>query len=301
MKSFHFATELLIAMSVGSLSGQPAAAPNSAAAPEPLNWTSQQDHQNMKEQLGIKALRPGPSGRAGATNEANYDPTKANPYPDLADPLTLKNGQKVTTAETWWKQRRPEIVEDFEREVIGRIPKNVPKVTWSITTQAVDRVVGELPVNARQLVGHVDNSACPSINVDIQMTLVTPRDAKSPVPVLMMFGGFGGGGFPRRPGEPAPTNRFGAFGGGNFADPPSTEQLIAAGWGYATINPGSIQVDNGAGLTKGIIGLVNRGQARKRDDWGALRAVWTIWRPIPPWTRRRSASKAFRGSARRLW
>src|SRR5439155_23462761 len=86
--------------------------------------------------------------------------------------------------------------------------------------------VGELPVNARQLVGHVDNAACPSINVDVQMTLVTPRDTKSPVPVLMMFGGFGGGGFPRRPGEPAPTNRFGAFGGGNFADPPSTEQLI---------------------------------------------------------------------------
>src|SRR3989454_8677798 len=226
----------------------------------------------MKDQLGIKTLRPGPSGRGGATNEANYDPAKANPYPDLPDPITLKNGQKVTTAEIWWKQRRPEIVEDFEREVIGRIPKNVPKVTWTITTQAVDRVVGELPVNARQLVGHVDNAACPSINVHIQMTLVTPRDTKSPVPVLMMFGGFGGGGFPRRPGEPAPTNRFGAFGGGNFADPPSTEQLIAAGWGYATINPGSIQADNGAGLTKGIIGLVNKGQPRKPDDWGSLRA-----------------------------
>ena len=53
----------------------------------------------MKEQLGIKALRPGPSGRSGATNEANYDPVKANPYPDLPDPLTLKNGQKVTTAD----------------------------------------------------------------------------------------------------------------------------------------------------------------------------------------------------------
>jgi hypothetical protein len=92
------------------------------------------------------------------------------------------------------------------------------------------------------------------------------------VPVLMMFGGFGGGGFPRRPGEPAPTNRFSAFGGGTFADPPSTEQLIAAGWGYATIAPNSIQADNGAGLTKGIIGLCNNGQPRKPDDWGSLRA-----------------------------
>ena len=51
------------------------------------------------EQLGIKKLRPGPSGRKGATNEANYDVAKANPFPDLPDALTLKNGQKVTTSE----------------------------------------------------------------------------------------------------------------------------------------------------------------------------------------------------------
>jgi hypothetical protein len=223
--------------------------------------------------LGIKRLRPGPSGRAGATNSANYDPAKANPFPDLPDPLILKNGQKVTTAEMWWTQRRPEIVEDFEREVIGRVPKNVPKVTWNIVTQAADRVIGDIPVEARQLVGHVDNSACPSIKVDIQMTLVTPARAKGPVPVLMMFGGFfGGSGLPRRAGDPAPTNRPGAFGGGTNAGPSSTEQLVAAGWGYATINPNSIQADNGGGLTKGIIGLCNKGQARQPDDWGSLRA-----------------------------
>jgi hypothetical protein len=122
------------------------------------------------------------------------------------------------------------------------------------------------------MVGQVEDPADPGIVVDIEMTLVLPLNATKPVPVLMMFGGFGGGGFPRRPGEPEPTNRFRGFGNMTFADPPSTEQLIAAGWGYATINPGSIQADNGAGLTKGIIGLVNQGQPRKPDDWGALRA-----------------------------
>jgi len=247
-----------------------------AQTPEPLNWTAQQDHKDMMEQLGITRLRPGPSGNASATNAANYDPAKANPFPDLPDPLVMKNGQKVTTAEQWWKVRRPEIVEDFEREVFGRVPKNVPKVTWTTVTQATDRVVGAMPVAAKQWVGQVDNAACPSIKVDIQMTLVTPANAKGPVPVLMMFGGgFGGNGFPRRAGEPAPTNRFGAFGGfggGTNAGPSSTELLIAAGWGYATINPNSIQADNGAGLTKGIIGLVNQGQPRKPDDWGSLRA-----------------------------
>src|SRR5499426_963171 len=122
-------------------------------AADSTNWTTADDHKNMMEQLGITALRPGPSGRTGATNAANYDPAKANPYPDLPDPLTLKNGQKVTTAEMWWKQRRPEIVEDFEREVLGRVPKHVPKVTWEITKTA-ESTVGSVPVVGRQLLGH---------------------------------------------------------------------------------------------------------------------------------------------------
>jgi hypothetical protein len=117
----------------------------------------------------------------------------------------------------------------------------------------------------------VENSSCPEITVDIRMTVVTPARARDPVPVLMMFGGFGGDGLPRPAGSPVPTNRFPEL-GGPFKDPPSTEQLLTAGWGYASISPGSIQADSGAGLTKGIIGLVNRGQRRKPDDWGALRA-----------------------------
>ncbi len=260
-----------------ALSGLPrgavaAAAAESSPAPEPLSWTTRQDHQNMMEQLGIVRLRPGPSGQPGATNSANYDPAKANPHPDLPDPLTLKNGQKVASAEMWWKQRRPEIVEDFEREVFGRVPKNVPAVKWTVVSNVTDGLVGTLPARGKQLVGHVDNSACPAITVDIRLTVVTPAQAKGPVPVLMMFGGFfGGGGMPRPAGSPPPTSRFPEFGGA-FKDPPSTEQLLAAGWGYATISPNSIQADNGAGLTRGIIGLVNKGQPRKPDDWGALRA-----------------------------
>lgn len=234
------------------------------------DWTATRDHQNMMEQLGITRLRPGPSGNPSATNSANYAPEKANPYPDLPDVLTLKNGKKVTTPEMWWNQRRPEIVEDFEREVIGRVPRNVPRVTWTVVSNITDGLVGKLPANGLQLIGHVDNSAFPAISVDIRMTVVTPAKTSGPVPVLMMFGGFGGTGMPRPPGSPAPTNRT-EF-GGPYNDPPSTEQLLAAGWGYATLNPGSIQADNGAGLTKGIIGLVNKGQPRKPDDWGSLRA-----------------------------
>jgi len=233
--------------------------------PQPQNWTAAQDHQNMMDQLGIKALRPGPSGNESAPNHANYDEATANPFPNLPDVLTLKNGRKVTTAEMWWNQRRPEIVEDFDREVLGRVPKNAPRVTWTVTN-TVQEMVGSVPVIGKQLVGHLDNSSYPLINVDIEMTLVTPAHAAGPVPVMMMFGRAA------LPGAPAPAGRGGPPRGAAGNDPPATQQLIADGWGYAAINPTSIQADNGAGLTRGVIGLVNQGQARKPEDWGALRA-----------------------------
>jgi lysophospholipase L1-like esterase len=228
----------------------------------PENWTAEQDHQNMMDQLGIKALRPGPSGNEKDPNHANYDEVKANPYGDLPDALTLKSGKKVTSAKQWWDQRRPEIVEEFEREVLGRIPPSVPKVTWTVKS-TTDSKAGAFPVVEKQLLGHVDNTAYPSINVDIEMTLVTPGNAKGPVPAMIMF-------------SSAAILKFIAshpeFKKMMGSDPPATEQLIANGWGYALLDTSSVQADNGAGLTKGIIGLTNKGQPRKPDDWGALRA-----------------------------
>jgi len=228
----------------------------------PLNWTSEQDHRNMLDQLGIKALRPGPSGNEKDRNHANYDEAKANPYGDLPDALVLNNGQKINSQEEWWKRRRPEIVEQFEREVVGRIPPNVPKVTWSVKS-VTDSKAGVFPVIEKELVGHVDNSAYPAIEVDIQMKLVTPRGAKGPVPAVVMFSSAMMLRFIAS--HPELKKMMGT-------DPPATEQLIAGGWGYALLETSSIQADDGAGLTKGIIGLTNTGRARKPDDWGALRA-----------------------------
>ncbi len=258
---------LLTITAAATLFGQQAASQQEALKEQ--QQKTAQDHRNMMEQLGIKALRPGPSGNEKDANHANYDEATANPYPKLPDVLTLKNGQKVTTADMWWKQRRPEIVEDFDREVLGRVPKNAPKITWTVKETATTNV-GSHPVIAKLLAGHADNSAFPDINVDIEMVVVTPANARGPVPAVMMFGRAA------LPGAPLPGGRGGppraAAAPPAPSDPPSTEQLIADGWGYVGINPTSIQADNGAGLTKGIIGLVNKGQPRKPDDWGSLRA-----------------------------
>jgi lysophospholipase L1-like esterase len=237
-----------------------------------LDQLAREDHADMLRQLGITRLRGGPNGRAaaGEPNAANYDETKANPFPDWPDALTLKDGRRVTSAELWWRARRPEIALDFEREVYGRVPGDVPKVSWSVT-ETVETTVGGQPVVARRVVGHVDNSAHPAISVDIKMAVVVPVHAKGPVPVLMMFGAG------NMPGEPLP--RFGNL--QEPAAPPSTEQLIASGWGYVSLSTTSIQADNGAGLTAGIIGLTNRGRRRTPEQWGSLRAwAWGAARAL---------------------
>jgi hypothetical protein len=292
-----------LAVSIVCLSSALAALAQSPnTAPPPVTFTSDQDHQNMMDQLGIKALRPGPSGNEKAPNHANYDESKANVYPDLPDPLKLNNGQPVTTPQIWWDQRRPEIVEGYEKYVYGRIPQNVPNVKWTVT--AIDHeMIGFNRVLAKDLIGEVDNASYPAISVKIRMTVVTPENATGPVPLLIMFGraGFPN---PKEPAgedldhinaawkallvqqdpslkdvfashpawEPIHSTPFQPPQLNADGDLPNTWQLIGAGWGFALLDPASVQADDGAGITRGIIGLVNKGQPRKPEDWGALRA-----------------------------
>jgi (4-O-methyl)-D-glucuronate---lignin esterase len=277
---------------------------------KPALLTTEEDQKNMMQQLGIRDLRPGPSGDEHAPNHANYDESKANPFPNIPDALTMMNGQKVATPEMWQK-RRAEILEGFDCCVYGRVPKNVPKVTW--TVGPIDHeFIGFAPVLAKEVIGHPDDSGCTDTDVNIRMIVVTPANAKGPVPLLIMFGPAA---FPspnqpseeefarinramkelliekdpslkpvfdehpafqlssRTPFQFPPRNEDG--------DPPNTWELVADGWGFALLDPTTVQADNGAGLTRGIIGLTNHGQPRKPEDWGALRAwAWGASRAL---------------------
>ena len=237
----------------------------------PVQLTSEQDHRRLLDLLHIDSLRPGPSGNPKAPNAANADESKATTYATLPDPLVLKNGARITTPDQWWKERRPEIVEDFDREVYGRIPASLPAVRWEVASVSHDSN-GTYPVITKKLVGHVDNSSYPPDTVDIRLTLTVPEHAAGPVPVIMEFGFIFPPGFkfpPPPPGTPVPTG------------PTWQQQVLAKGWGYAIIIPTSYQADNGAGLTKGIIGLADKGRTRKPDEWGALRAwAWGASRAL---------------------
>lgn len=257
---------LLLALALGSSRGD---------NPPPVHLTAEQDHQRLLELLDISSLRQGPDGNSKSPNAANFDESKVSPNLKVPDPLVLKSGEKVSTAEVWWKKRRPEIVEDFDREIYGRVPTNTPKVKWEATTITTEEKDG-VPVITKKLVGHVDNSSYPLIHVDIQLTLTTPEKASGPVPVMMEFG-LSPEVWEALKNRLSEAQRAALVGSG----PSWQQQVLAMGWGYATLIPTSVQADNGPGLTEGIIGLVNKGRPRQLDDWGALRAwAWGASRAL---------------------
>lgn len=230
----------------------------------PVQLSAAQDHQRMMDLLHITAIRPGFSGSPTGPNPVNYDEAKAGPFSPIPNPLVLNDGRRVTSAKMWWKQRRPQIVSLFDEEVLGKTPAITPSVHWEVVSTTQEKN-GDIPVITKKLIGHVDNAACAAIQVNIQLTLSTPADAKGPVPVIMemdlsaevlaMF-----------------AKRFPQM----FAHPPAgptwQQQVLAKGWGYASYIPVSVQDDSAAGLTAGVIGLANRGQPRAADDWGVLKA-----------------------------
>src|SRR5215475_13470096 len=143
----------------------------------PVKMTKGEDHQRTMDLLHITELRHGKAGRDKTDpNFANYDESKANPYPNLPDPLTLKNGKKITKASDWWSKRRPEIVADFDSEVYGRVPKNTPGVRW-VVEKTETGSNGDVETVTKTLSGVVDNSVDPDIEVKIGLILVMPANA----------------------------------------------------------------------------------------------------------------------------
>jgi hypothetical protein len=243
--------------------------------PFPVYLTAEQDHQRTMDLLHITSLRRGPDGDPKSPNAANFDESKVPPLSNLPDPLVLNDGHKVTTAKMWWTERRPQIVEYFDREIYGRVPANIPGVRWEVASSTKE-MSGDVPVITKKLIGHVDNFAYPLITVDIQLALTTPANATGPVPVIMEFA--------LSPEILAAIKKrftpeqWAAF---NGTGPTWQQQVLTKGWGYAVLIPTSVQADNGAGLTEGIIGLVNKGQPRSLDQWGALRAwAWGASRAL---------------------
>jgi len=226
--------------------------------------------------LGIAELQPPATAYdIGKPGNANYDEAKANPYPNLPPLLVLKDATPVRNAAQWQK-RRAEIKALFDENVYGKYPAHIPAVTWKVTGTDQLTVQG-VPALVKHVTGHVDNSAYPAITVDIQLDVVTPQAMHGrKVPVII-----GGGSIRPRPTFTPPPGQAVHKLKSPDNPPDSAKLLLEKGWGFVWINNNEVQADNAAGLTKGIIGLVNKGRPRALDDWGVLRAwAWSDSRAL---------------------
>ncbi len=222
-----------------------------------LNQVTMADYENMKAQIGVKETKPRRDGQAeDPALRPNYDELKANPFPFYPDPFTTFDGRKVKNAHMWYKVRKPELKEVFEREVYGRIPDNVPAVNWQVVRE-YDEDLEDMPIVIRELKGVVDNSSYPAVKVEIQAQVMWRKEGGNGaqgMPVVVDFSYMLGKPF--------------AWGGGTTWQ----QQVLQRGWAAAQILPNTVQPDGGYGLREGIIGLCNKGKYRKPDDWGVLRA-----------------------------
>ena len=222
--------------------------------------TAEQDRLRLLNLLGLKEsdLRPAPSTNPKAPNHANYDLSKANQFPNLPDPLRFNNGAPVKTPADWTR-RAAEIRADFDREILGRTPASLPPVHWRILSQK-NETYGGVEVITKRLSGETGTG---SAQFHIDLLLTTPAHAHGPVPVIMelCFGK------DFQLATSVPLDQYVPTPWGVDGKP-----ALQRGWGFAILNPVSIQADTGSGLQQGVIGLVNHDQPRDLSDWGALKA-----------------------------
>ena len=198
---------------------------------------------------------------------SNYDEAKVAAF-TLPDPLVLANGKPVRDAQTWLKQRRPEILRLDQTEIYGRLPAKTPAVKWQVAE--TDPHAREGAAVMKKITGTVGSGPDAP---QIKLTLYTPANATKPVPVILLVN-FGGGP------TPPPT----AQGRGGFpSDPPVAAEIITRGWGYATVGYQDIQPDRLNSFTQGVIGLtLPSGQQQPApDEWGTISAwSWGVSRMI---------------------
>ena len=209
---------------------------------------------------------------------SNYSEDKVRPY-TLPDPLVTASGQ-VSSAQQWFKTRRPEILKFYREEIYGGVPDGAPRVTWEVAeTDAAAREGTAIMKRAAGRLGDKPNG--PRMN----MTLYLPAKASGPVPILLnLTFGFGprgsaAGKVPAR-GKAQPAKAGTAKGASGF-DP--IGEVLKRGWGYATLNYSEIQPDRPDRWTEGVIGLTLKlGQTRPApDEWGTISAwAWGASRAI---------------------
>src|ERR1700733_9325229 len=120
----------------------PTAPPPTASDRAAIATASRAERDRELKLLGISEMQPGATAYdIGKPGNANYDESKANPYPKLPDVLIMNDGTRVRTPEQW-KKRRAELKALFDEDVYGKFPAHIPQVTWNVDSVETMTVQG---------------------------------------------------------------------------------------------------------------------------------------------------------------
>jgi hypothetical protein len=217
---------------------------------------------------------------------ANFDESKVRPY-TLPDPLVLNDGTRVRDPETWRAKRRPELLEDFARDVYGRTPAGKPPgMHWQVTS--VDRAaLGGKAVRKEITIWFTEKNDGPRMHL---LVYQPPGEAgaHAPWPAFLGLNYYGNQCVDADPGITLSqawmrasaafkivNNRATEGTRGVHASRWDIETVVARGYATATVYYGDLCEDRPEGLSKSVAPLFQTGgvDARKPDAWGAI-GIW---------------------------
>lgn len=147
----------------------------------PVRLTAAEDHRRLLHLLNIGELRRGADGDPAPPLAANYDEARANAHmASLPDPLRTEDGEPIENPAQWWSERRPKLVEYFEREIYGRVPADLPPVQWRVEGRQSKSVAGGA-VLTESVRGVLDAPGNPALKVEMRLAVTYPETAGSPV------------------------------------------------------------------------------------------------------------------------
>ena len=173
---------------------------------------------------------------------------------ELPDPLTLRDGRKVTSVEMWQAQRRPELLELFRENVFGRAPVNRP-ASLKFSVAGTDPKAMDGKATLKQV---TISYSGPGGEGAIHLILFVPNRREKPAPCFLLI-----------------CNR-----GVENIDPTRekkspfwpAEELVSRGYAAAAFFNGDVAVDKADAWKSGAHAIFDPPQ-RAPDAWGTI-AAW---------------------------
>jgi hypothetical protein len=222
--------------------------------------------------------------------DANYDEAQV-PHYTLPDPLQFADETPVTDAAMWIAKRRPEILKLFEEQVYGKMPDKKVKITYDLLEKQA-HVLGGLAARKQVRVYLLGKKPAPFMDVLIYL----PADNKKPVPLFVSLNFKGNHAVINDPVIRLPESwvpnddQFGITdhkateaSRGAAASRWPVEEILARGYGLATIYYGDIDPDDEGRFDNGIHPwFYKKGQTQPAaDEWGSIGAwAWGLSRAI---------------------